>query len=250
MKYDFGLLAIGDEITDGDIVNTNTAAFASFLTKEGFKIGNHICCEDDKNSIFKAIEYLIKDHSNLMTIGGLGPTEDDITTESIAEFFKKTLFTDERTWDALRKRMIEKYNKIPRNNNKQAMFPDGATIIRNENGTANGFRLEFASNRFIYVFPGPPKECIPMLEKLNFNKKPSSKQIIRQTWKVYNIGESFLAEKLDIIKDEYSFVTFKYRIAEGFIELKYFYPQGCPHSKDIINKVEKLLETHLNLDSK
>lgn len=245
MKYDFGFIAIGDEITDGDIVNTNSTHFAKHLAERDFNIGFHICCNDDINDIKSSINFLLKNHKNIIAIGGLGPTEDDLTTQAIGDFFDKKLVLNEHSWQKLEKRMLEKYGRITHGTEKQAMFPQGAEILKNENGTANGFQLEFESNRFIYVFPGPPRECIPMLEKLNLTRNNHKRKIIRKKWSVYNIGESFLAEKLEIIKDEYSFVTFKYRIADDFIELKYFYPDACPHSENIINKVEYLLKNHI-----
>lgn len=246
MKYDFGFIAIGDEIVDGDIVNTNSSNFAKYLVSNGFEIGFHISCKDSYEDIISSIDFLRSNHKNIITIGGLGPTEDDLTTESIAKYFKKDMLLDDSSWHKLEKRMLAKYGKITLGTKKQAMFPSDAKIIINQNGTANGFKLEFDSNRFIFAFPGPPKECIPMLEALNLTNKSKNRKIIRKRWHIHNIGESLLAEKLETIKEKYSFVTFKYRIAEGFIELKYFYPEGCPYSEDIIINVEHLLKEHLN----
>ncbi|MBK2106941.1 competence/damage-inducible protein A [Francisella philomiragia] len=247
MRYDFGFIAIGDEIVDGDIVNTNSSNFAKYLVSNGFEIGFHISCKDSYEDIISSIDFLRSNHKNIITIGGLGPTEDDLTTESIAKYFKKDMLLDDSSWHKLEKRMLAKYGKITLGTKKQAMFPSDAKIIINQNGTANGFKLEFDSNRFIFAFPGPPKECIPMLEALSLTNKSKNRKIIRKRWNIHNIGESLLAEKLETIKEKYSFVTFKYRIAEGFIELKYFYPEGCPYSEDIIINVEHLLKEHLNI---
>ncbi|MDE5005060.1 competence/damage-inducible protein A, partial [Francisella tularensis subsp. holarctica] len=79
----------------------------------------------------------------------------------------------------------------------------------------------------IYVFPCPPKEFINMLEELELTNTQQTRKIIRKRWNINNIGESLLAEKLQVIKDVYSFVKFKYRIEDRFIELKYFYHEGC-----------------------
>ena len=140
--------------------------------------------------------------------------------------------------------MMAKYGKITHGTKKQAVFPSGAKVILNHNGTANGFELEFEYNRKIYVLPGPPRECIPMLKNI-FSKPTTTKNITRKSWNIKEIGESFLAEELEKIKREYPFVTFKYRLDDGFIELKYFYPKDCPHSEDIISSVEILLEKYL-----
>ncbi len=244
MKYDFGFIAIGDEITDGDILNTNTPNFAKFLIEKDFQTGSHISCKDEFEDIYTSIELLKKHHRNIIITGGLGPTEDDLTSEAVANYFSKNLKLDEKSWLALEKRMMDKYGKITIGTRKQAMFPNGAKVILNNNGTANGFKLSFEDNRYIYVLPGPPRECIPMLEAM-FSKLITTKKIIRKSWNVKEIGESFLAEELEKIKTKYPFVTFKYRLAENFIELKYFYPKDCSHSENIIMSVESLLCKYL-----
>lgn len=244
MKYDFGLIAVGDEITDGDIVNTNTKHFANTLAKAGFHMGMHISCRDTENDISSCISFLQSEHKNIITIGGLGPTEDDLTTFSVANHFKQTLELDIDSWTKLERRVMAKYGRVVPGTQKQAMFPKNSKVIINHNGTANGFKLEFESKRFIYTFPGPPKECVPMIDSIK-PSQPINKKIIRKSWIVKNIGESLLAEKLEIIKNEYSFVSFKYRAGEDNIELKYFYPPCCPYSDDIITKVEKILRNYL-----
>ena len=244
MKYDFGFIAIGDEITDGDIVNTNTPNFAKFLIDKGFQIGSHIICKDEFEDICSSLEFLKANHRNIIIAGGLGPTEDDLTSEAVAKHFDKELELDEPSWLALEKRMVAKYGKITHGTKKQAMFPNSAKVILNPNGTANGFELEFDKNQKVYVLPGPPKECIPMLESI-FSRPSKNKSIIRKSWNIKGIGESFLAEELEIIKKEYPFVTFRYRLADGFIELKYFYPDHCPHSESIITNVQSLLRKYL-----
>lgn len=245
MKYDFGFIAIGDEITDGDIVNTNSSAFAKYLVNKDFHIGFHLSCKDSYDDIVASLDFLKSTHKNIITIGGLGPTEDDLTAETIAKYFDKKLLLDPSSWRKLEQRTLAKYGKITLGTKKQAMFPEGSHILINDSGTANGFKLEFETGRYIYVFPGPPKECIPMLEALKLANIQQSRKIIRNRWNIYNIGESLLAEKLQTIKEVYSFVTFKYRIADGFIELKYFYPEDCPYSQEIITNVENILKDHL-----
>ena len=244
MKYEFGLIAVGDEITDGDIINTNTKHFANTLSKAGSSIGMHISCRDTENDISSCINFLQSEHKNIITIGGLGPTEDDLTTLAVANHFKKPLELDIDSWQKLEHRVIAKYGRVISGTKKQAMFPKNSKVIINHNGTANGFKLEFENKRFIYTFPGPPKECIPMINSIE-SSQTVNKKIIRKSWFVKNIGESLLAEKLETIKNEFSFVTFKYRASENEIELKYFYPSYCPHSADIITKVEKILDCYL-----
>jgi molybdenum cofactor synthesis domain-containing protein len=244
MKYDYGFIAIGDEIADGDITNTNTPEFAKILIEKGFEVGFHISCKDDLEDISESLSFLEKSHKNIVIVGGLGPTEDDLTSQAVAKHFKTELVLDEESWLILEKRMLDKYGKITHGTRKQALFPKSAEVLKNLTGTANGFKFEFTKNRKVFVFPGPPRECIPMFKNA-LESKQIKKRIIRKSWNIYNIGESFLAEILEEIKLEYSFVTFKYRLDSGFIELKYFYPYNCPHSDNIIKKTESLLKDHI-----
>lgn len=244
MKYNYGFIAIGDEIVDGDIINTNTPEFAKVLIERGFEIGFHIACKDTLKDIAESIDFLERSHSHIIIVGGLGPTEDDLTSQAVADYFKTQLVLDKESWLTLEKKMLDKYGKITHGTRKQALFPENAKILKNLTGTANGFKFEFAKNRNVLVFPGPPRECIPMFLD-TIKAEQIKKRIIRKSWNIHNIGESFLAEKLEQIKKEYSFVTFKYRLDNGFIELKYFYPYDCPHSENIITKTEGLLKTYI-----
>ena len=110
MKHDFGFIAIGDEITDGDITNTNSGMFAKHLVAKDFNIGFHICCKDDSQDIISSLKFLKENHKNIITIGGLGPTEDDLTTQTIADFFGEELILDQKSWQKLEKRMLAEWN--------------------------------------------------------------------------------------------------------------------------------------------
>ena len=95
MKYDFGFTAIGDEITDSDIVNTNSSVFAKYLVKKDFHVGFHLSCKDSYDDIIASLNFLKSTHKNIITIGGLGPTEDDLTKETITKYFDKKLILDQ-----------------------------------------------------------------------------------------------------------------------------------------------------------
>ena len=249
--YDFCFLAIGDEIICGDIVNTNTYEFSKRLNKENYSIGQHISCADIEEEILNSLDFLAKFNRNIIVIGGLGPTEDDLTSRAISKFCNDEFIFNEKSWEKLQNKLSYKYKNVPNTNKNQCFFPKNSKIIANNNGTAEGFYMEFLKDRFIHVFPGPPRECIPMLEEniLNIKKLIKfSNNKIKKSWNVYNIGESLLSQKIDEnIKKYYKDINFSYRLnaKNNCIELKYFYEKNSKRDLEIINKVNILISEYL-----
>ena len=158
------LLATGDEISHGDILNTNSQEIAQRLFNQGMQIGTHITTPDQISEIETAIHFLLKDHRGLIITGGLGPTSDDLTRYALSNATQRKLIFDEQTWDTITTRLKRfGYDKFPESNRQQALFPEGATIIPNPNGTAAGCFLKL-NNQYIFMLPGPPVECLPMVD--------------------------------------------------------------------------------------
>jgi len=159
---DIGILVIGDELTSGMTVDTNSSFIASELNAQGWRVSAVMAVGDDENAIKGGLEYLLGISGALVVTGGLGPTVDDITTEAVAGAFGLDLYTDE----AVLERLKERFDRIglpwTENNAKQAMFPEGAAIIDNPVGTACGFLLE-RDDRPVAVMPGVPGEAKKML---------------------------------------------------------------------------------------
>lgn len=137
------LLAIGDEILSGDIVNTNVAFLSEALWLCGFIVGYHSAVRDDPKAIRQALLLAAKRASLVIVTGGLGPTGDDFTIEIAAKTFHK---------------------KLVQNNLKQALIPKGAKVYLNPVGCAPGVGLKFKGVSF-YFLPGVPKEMKALFEK-------------------------------------------------------------------------------------
>jgi len=196
---DIGILVIGDELTSGMTVDTNSSFIASELNAQGWRVSAVMAVGDDENAIKGGLEYLFGISGALVVTGGLGPTVDDITTEAVAGAFGLDLYTDE----AVLERLKERFDRIglpwTENNAKQAMFPEGAAIIDNPVGTACGFLLE-RDDRPVAVMPGVPGEAKKMLSDgvipLFREKIEWREHVTKKTIKVFGLTESQIDQAL------------------------------------------------------
>lgn len=216
-----GFLATGNEITDGDIINTNSIYMAQELNSLGYEIGQHLACNDSYYDIYHSLDFLFKHHQVVITIGGLGPTIDDLTSETIARYANKPWQFNEASWQRIVERLSPRYKAIPESNRKQAHFADGAEIFANANGTADGCYVSIG-DKHLFMLPGPPNELRPMFQH---QLLPKLKTILESTntithyYQVMGIGESELATYMKPIVDAYD-LDIGYRIAYPYIEIK------------------------------
>lgn len=186
------LISVGTELLLGNIVNTNVA----FLSRECAKLGLSVYYQTtvgDNPERLKAAVLQAYERSDVIILGGgLGPTQDDLTKEITAEVFGQKLKEDAHT----RERIQEYFNirgteDIPENNWKQALVPEGAVVVDNDNGTAPGLILE-KNGKIAVLLPGPPNELIPMFRKDIYpwlhERQPET--IVSEMVKVCGLGES------------------------------------------------------------
>lgn len=216
------LLATGDEIIYGDILNSNAQEIAYRLYHQSIIIGTHMVASDNLVEIETAIQFLLQHHEALIITGGLGPTSDDLTRYALSNVIKRKLVFDTPTWRNIVRRLKRfGYSHPPETNRQQALFPQGATIIPNPNGTAAGCLLHHR-NKLIFMLPGPPIECLPMINTvvLPTLQKASFQQILyREKWLLFGVSEGEIAEKLDALAKPFQCVT-GYRICYPYIEFK------------------------------
>ncbi|MEK6534877.1 MAG: competence/damage-inducible protein A [Thermodesulfobacteriota bacterium] len=157
-----GILTIGNELTSGRIQDTNSSLIARTMQEQGWAVAGMISVGDDDGAIRDALAHLLARVDAVIVTGGLGPTADDITTAALAKAFGLGLYSDPAVLAHIRRR-FEKF-RLPwtENNAKQAVFPEGAEIIPNPNGTAAGFALR-REGRIVAVIPGVPAEARRML---------------------------------------------------------------------------------------
>jgi competence/damage-inducible protein CinA-like protein len=160
------ILSTGDELTTGRTLDTNANFIADQLIGVGIDVAAIVVVGDYPERIEWAWQMAFEQAEVVLSTGGLGPTADDLTTETVGRLARRRLLLDQSVADRIRK-MFEAMGRVmPENNLKQAMFPEGATVIPNALGTAPGFRLEIETAhgpRHGVVLPGVPREMKAML---------------------------------------------------------------------------------------
>ena len=165
------LISVGTEILLGNIVNTNAAYLAEKCALLGLSLYHQSVVGDNEARMEDTIRRALERSDVVILTGGLGPTKDDLTKEVTAKVFGKELYEDAHTKERIQEffNRLHSKGKITRNNWKQALVPEGAIVIENQNGTAPGLIVtgeegtEYEGKRAILI-PGPPNECIPMFE--------------------------------------------------------------------------------------
>lgn len=159
------LISVGTEILLGNIINTNAAYLAEKCALLGLSLYNQTVVGDNRQRLEDAIKTALERADIVILTGGLGPTEDDMTKETAAAVFGKELHMDAHSRERIQEYFERvKSKKITENNWKQAMVPEGATVIDNHNGTAPGIIIE-ENGKMAVLLPGPPNELKPMFEE-------------------------------------------------------------------------------------
>ena len=200
------ILSIGTELLLGNIVNTNARWIAEQLSALGLNHFRQTTIGDNSERLSQLIKEISKRSKLLITTGGLGPTPDDLTTESIAKAFDQPLFAREPIWEEIKKKLRNKKSYIENLSlKKQCCFPEDAQIINNPKGTAPGMIWQPKENFTILTFPGVPDEMKAMWEESAFNFIQSNFSdgniLFSNTVKLTNIGEATVAEKIKNLLD-------------------------------------------------
>lgn len=196
------IITVGNELTSGEIIDTNSAYLASELTSKGFAV-NFITTVGDQEFYIEAALQKAQEHADVIIVaGGLGPTADDVTASAAAKALGRHMVINKEVLQQLRQRFAQRGMEMPLANEKQAFFPYQAEIIPNPLGTASGFILRHRGKIFIFL-PGVPSELqylfrekiLPYLEKEK--EKGEEKEFIRaRTLKVFGLTESAIADRL------------------------------------------------------
>lgn len=195
------IIAIGNELITGDLINTNIHYLSQKLTEAGIEITWHTDCPDNPQQIQEIIKTAISRSDIIITTGGLGPTADDITVENIAKAVGRRLvfahIVKKRIEAHFRKRNLY----CPKINFRQAYVPQGSKCLPNYLGTAPGLIIEVNKNCFLIALPGPPKELKSIVEKevLPFLKSKiiTRNFIVSRVIKVTGSPESKVAQKIN-----------------------------------------------------
>jgi len=190
------LIAIGDEIITGHVLDRNTAYIAPRLADIGIETVYKSSVGDDLKRMEEAIHLGLRRADLIITTGGLGPTDDDITKRAIVRVFKRNLVFHEEVLEDLKKRFAARGIEMPAINQNQALLPQGATFLPNKTGSAVGIVIE-ENNKIFISLPGVPREAqnITDGELIPFLKSKIKNQVIvSHKIRTTGIFESSLAE--------------------------------------------------------
>lgn len=234
------IITIGDELTSGSTVDENARFIAQTLHSVGYSVSKISTVGDGMEDIKDALKGLMEDTHFVIVTGGLGPTEDDRTTQAAAAAFGRHLLLNQEALNLMEKRFKALQRKMNPANKKQVMLPEGCQVIPNLIGTACGFLVKDLQRQIIF-FPGMPDEVQAMTESflIDYLKKEidSKDVILNRTLKVFGLWESAIYTMLkDLLPDN------------GLVSLG-FYPQYPEVSLKITAKGHDVKQVQKEMDA-
>ncbi|WP_349410566.1 competence/damage-inducible protein A [Pseudalkalibacillus sp. SCS-8] len=193
------VIAIGSELLLGQIANTNGQFISKHLAEEGINVYYHTVVGDNKQRLIGSIETAEKRSDLLIFTGGLGPTKDDLTKETIAEHLGVSLVENEEAMALIEGYYAKTGQTMSENNKRQALVFEGAEVLPNNNGMAPGMALQQNGTTYV-LLPGPPKEMQPMFMNyvIPYVKGASQEDALihSRVLRFYGIGESALETRI------------------------------------------------------
>ena len=198
MSHTAEIIAVGTELLLGSIVNTNAQEISQALSTLGINVFWHTVVGDNPARLSEALDIARKRADILITTGGLGPTYDDLTKQTICAAFGQTLVLHRDILEEIR-RFYEGaiHAPMPENNTQQAELPEGCTVFDNPVGTAPGCAFEIGGVH-VLMLPGPPHEMRTMLRRcaIPYLRSLSSEVIVSHDIMTFGMGESFVDQLL------------------------------------------------------
>jgi len=238
----------GEEIVTGQTVDTNAAWLSQQAINLGFRVTRHTAVGDKLEELVALLREIAGRADCCICTGGLGPTQDDLTTEAVAKAFGLPLVFDANALAHIEQFFSHRNRPMPESNRKQAMLPQGALRLDNEWGTAPGFAVQ-QGRCWLFFLPGVPSEMRPIfLEKIlpelpkRFALYPS--QLV--TIKTFGIGESDIQQRMNGC-DIPASVQLGFRASLHDVQTKLLFPHAYPESAKtaLIDDVSRLLDDYV-----
>lgn len=197
------IINIGDELLIGQVVNTNATQISQKLNTYGFNVLTTSVIGDNQQQIIESLNIALKRSDCVLITGGLGPTKDDITKKTLAEYFNSELIINKEVEEHVKSYFTKKQLPFTKTNQAQALVPEKCEVIFNPVGTAPGMLFKF-KEKLIISMPGVPFEMRLMMDKvieiMQTHYKHHTK-ILHRTLLYANIGESFLSDMISDFED-------------------------------------------------
>lgn len=216
------IIAVGTELLLGQIANTNAQFIAKHLSALGYHHHFQTVVGDNSERLKQALEIASTRSDLIILTGGLGPTKDDLTKETVSEFINEKLVMHDESLQFIEEYFIRVNRPMTENNKKQALIINNSKVLLNKNGMAPGMVYETETHQFV-LLPGPPREMIPMVENElipYFLSGKDSNTILSKELKFFGIGESILETKIMDLLDEQTNPTIAPLASEGEVMLR------------------------------
>jgi nicotinamide-nucleotide amidase len=215
------VVAVGDELLLGDVVNGNAAHLGKVLAAAGAPVAHSVMVRDDVDELAAALRTALSVADVVVTSGGLGPTVDDLTRDAVAQVAGVPLERDPALEQALREKYAAFVRTVPETVFRQADVPRGAEVLDNPAGSAPGLRLE-VDGRLLLVLPGPPHELAAVLsdDVLAGVAARSGSVLVTRTLRCGGAGESEVAALVDAALDLPPEVRLAYLAGGGTVQVR------------------------------
>ncbi|MDP4107152.1 MAG: competence/damage-inducible protein A [Bacillota bacterium] len=217
------IIAVGSELLLGQIVNTNARYISQNLAEIGINVFYHTVVGDNPDRLKSAIEIAEKRSNLIIFTGGLGPTKDDLTKETIAKHLGKKLVFDQDALDSITAYFERTNRTMTENNRKQALVLEGSHVLPNDHGMAPGMMLA-AGDHVYMLLPGPPKEMEPMFfvygRTVLAAQMKTSEKIVSRVLRFFGIGEASLETEIEDLIDRQTNPTIAPLAADGEVTLR------------------------------
>ena len=193
---DAAIIAVGSEMLTPEKIDTNSLYITEVLNDLGIPVAFKSIVGDSRAELTAHVAHALSRHRVLILTGGLGPTDDDLTREVVAEHLRLAMHEDASIIEAIEARFARRGWKMPEVNRRQAQVPEGATVLANPNGTAPGLWIEHGQS-LIALLPGPPREMKPMMDgevRARLSRRAGGVRLLRRLVRVGGKGESAVEE--------------------------------------------------------
>ncbi|MCI0662049.1 MAG: competence/damage-inducible protein A [Acidobacteria bacterium] len=215
------IIAIGSEMLTPFRIDTNSLWLTEQLNALGIDVKLKTVVGDDEALLEETFAGALRRSEIVLSTGGLGPTEDDITRKIFARIMQRQLILNEEILEWIKTRFARRNIQMPENNARQAMIIEGAKILENNNGTAPGMMIEHG-NSIVVMLPGPPREMQPMFTNSVANYlagRVGNLKIIRRSVSIFGLSESRTDELAAPIYQKYPDISTTILFRNGQIEL-------------------------------
>ncbi|HEX9060774.1 MAG TPA: competence/damage-inducible protein A [Clostridia bacterium] len=233
------ILAVGTELLMGQIANTNAQYISGRLANIGVNVYFHSVVGDNPKRLEDSLKLALERSDIVIMTGGLGPTQDDLTKETVSSVLGKKLVLHQESLDRLEAFFSKIQRTMTPNNIKQAYLPEGCIVMTNHKGTAPGCIIE-SGEKMVAMLPGPPSEMKPMFEEfiISYLTEKSDYRLESKYLRIFGIGESLMEDKIKDLIEAQSNPTIAPYAKEGEVTLRVTARYGKnEHNTDLLTPV-------------